>query len=49
MTGLEDDVYSFGFILLEALLGSMASESDASFLSEMVFPNLCFNANYRFR
>eukprot|EP00268_Persea_americana_P055735 TRINITY_DN6502_c1_g1_i4.p1 TRINITY_DN6502_c1_g1~~TRINITY_DN6502_c1_g1_i4.p1 ORF type:complete len:776 (+),score=116.74 TRINITY_DN6502_c1_g1_i4:567-2894(+) len=35
MKKLEDDVYSFGFILFEALLGSSVSEREASFLNEM--------------
>lgn len=43
MTKLEDDVYSFGFILVEALLGSSVSEREASFLNEMVFPYFCFD------
>ncbi|KAJ8648757.1 hypothetical protein MRB53_001780 [Persea americana] len=35
MTKLEDDVYSLGFILFEALLGSSVSEREPSFLNEM--------------
>ncbi|KAL5991088.1 hypothetical protein ACLOJK_011994 [Asimina triloba] len=36
MTNLEDDVHSFGFILLETLVGSAISERDAYLLNEMV-------------
>lgn len=38
MTSLEDDAYSFGFILLEAIVGpSQASKREAFVLKEMVF------------
>lgn len=41
MTKLEDDVYSFGFILLEALVGATISErEEAILLNEMVSSNL---------
>lgn len=37
MTSLEDDAYSFGFILLEALVGpSLAATREAFLLKEMV-------------
>lgn len=37
MTNLEDDVYSFGFILLEALVGpSVAARREAFLLHEKV-------------
>lgn len=38
MKSLEDDVYSFGFILLESLVGpSVSVRKDAILLNEMVF------------
>jgi hypothetical protein len=37
MTKLEDDIYSFGFILLEALVGpSIHARKEAFLLNEMV-------------
>lgn len=37
MTSLEDDVYSFGFILLEALVGpSVAARKESFLLHEKV-------------
>lgn len=41
MKRLEDDIYSFGFILLEALLGLSVSAK-----KEAIFPNVmaCFNS-----
>ncbi|KAK1319047.1 putative inactive leucine-rich repeat receptor-like protein kinase [Acorus calamus] len=35
---VEDDVYSFGFIILETLAGSRISEKDAVLLDEMIDP-----------
>ena len=38
MKSLEDDIYSFGFILLESLIGPMVSSRREAFLqNEMVF------------
>ena len=38
MTRLEDDVYSFGLILLESMVGpSIASKKEATLLDELVY------------
>lgn len=47
MTKLEDDVYSFGFILLEALVGpSIHARREAFLLNEMVCTEILTTVEY---
>jgi hypothetical protein len=47
MTKLEDDIYSFGFILLEALAGpSIHAGREAFLLNEMVCTEILITVEY---